>query len=601
MNTNAQENKPAIQILECGGVTPKGSVSLLCEVFSGDIRIVDDPYRVERRVNESGETELVETRVKDGPLKIAGTFQCEGLRNANKRVYPIGLWEKHTAKGSPLMEKIAARRCIGEIEHPANGVGHLRNTAVLVTNVTMGKLEADGTRKVYGEAEITDTPDGRIVRDLIRSNVKIGVSSRATGVVDEKGMVEESTFNPITWDIVANPSTPGAFPNVMKESVNESANTDECTVGIKSLVCENGDMRWQVIDPQGRVVRQVQLVRENTVSGDTNMASSKDRLKALTEQFQAHKDAALRESDPVKRSRLDSVLIDLSTSVAQLIKEDATLDASGGFLQDQITETRKALAEPVAETQPEFDSDDQLDEVRKTQVNGKTFHRPEVKGKSGQSRLGGLYASGARAENVEKRFDRRFGKKDDSVIPDSDQEHIMEEDGIDEVSQLDYANHLLELAKNELLEKEEVITALTEALEAQEAELAEALADADAAKKMLAEVTSSEDPKAKALKDVVENAIKENANLEPLRAILSAQPDIESVNKIVEAVAKPAKKTTATNESTLPTSNVKDSKDSQELRESSSNTVSNALVESVRRVVARRGEALTGNLRVRAN
>lgn len=513
-------NPNEIKLLESGAATPKGAVSLLCEMFSGDIRITDDPFKVERRVNESGETELIETRIKDGPLKIAGTFQCEGLRNANKRVYKLGLWEKHVKPGSPLMVKIQERRCIGEIEHPQNGVGHLRNTAILMTGLSMDKPGADGTRRVLGEAEITDTPDGRIVRDLLRSGVRIGVSSRATGVVDENGMVEEASFNPITWDVVANPSTPGAYPNVVKESVENLPNADESAPSrIKSFVCENGDLRWQVIDPQGRVVRQVQLVTENTAfSGDTNMASPKDRLKELTNQYQAH--AVLSESASVDRKHLDNVLLDLSSTVAALVKEDGTLASAADFLQGQISETRKKLAAPVVEKKKcDDDEDGDDDDDKKMKM-----------------------------------------KKDEASDEDTDGVEVSEDD---DMTELEYVQGLLAAANEELKAKDEVIGSLTEALEQQEKELEEALASADAAAKTLAEMTAANDPKAKALKDAIETSIRENANLEPLRAILESQTDINEVKKIADAVTKPAAKVVSETRKDLPGKDVKSTNESQ--------------------------------------
>jgi ABC-type transporter Mla subunit MlaD len=302
----------------------------------------------------------------------------------------------------------------------------------------------------------------------------------------------------------------------------------------------------------------VQLVTENTAfSGDTNMASPKDRLKDLTNQYQAH--AVLAESAGVDRKSLDSVLLDLSTTVASLVKEDGTLASAADFLQGQISETRRKLAQPapVVEKKKCDDDDDDDDMDKKS-------------------------------------------KKDEA----SDDTDDADGEEISEVDELEYVRGLLVAANEELKAKDEVINSLTEALEQQEKELEEALASVDAATKTLAEMTAAADPKAKALKEAIETSIRENTNLEPLRAILESQKDIESVKKIAEAVAKPAGETKPVSESRtdLPNKDVKSTNESQKSDSTASAAADKPKVFSIVESIAKkRAGTLGGSLRTAAS
>lgn len=159
---------------------------------------------------------------------LEGVFQRADTQNANKRVYPRGLWEKLCKPDSRMMAKIRERAMIGHVEHPKDGVTDLSKGAILITEV---KLQEDGT--VWGKCLVYNTPAGRLVQEYIDTGTKIGISSRGTGSVDSKGVVQED-YNCDTWDIVYNPSTPGAHPKPTRESeetaVNEPKQTTEKSV-----------------------------------------------------------------------------------------------------------------------------------------------------------------------------------------------------------------------------------------------------------------------------------------------------------------------------------------------------------------------------------
>jgi hypothetical protein len=104
------------------------------------------------------------------------------------------------------------RRALGELDHADDPVVNLKNVSHLITDIW-----ADN-EVVYGKIEILPTPMGNIARNLIESNVKIGISSRALGSVRSRGDADivQDDLHLICWDLVSEPSTPNAY--LMKEA-----------------------------------------------------------------------------------------------------------------------------------------------------------------------------------------------------------------------------------------------------------------------------------------------------------------------------------------------------------------------------------------------
>jgi len=143
---------------------------------------------------------------KSGPLKVRGIFQRADEANSNLRIYPQKVLESAVKS---LNEAIKERRLVGELDHPTYDMVKLSNASHLITNLWMEGKE------VIGEAEILPTPAGKVVQGLIEGGVKIGISSRGMGTLSE-GKSNFKTVNEdfklVTFDIVADPSTRGAYP-----------------------------------------------------------------------------------------------------------------------------------------------------------------------------------------------------------------------------------------------------------------------------------------------------------------------------------------------------------------------------------------------------
>jgi len=166
-----------------------------------------------------------------GVMCIRGTFQRAEEANHNKRVYPKAVLEGCVKS---LQEKLSGRELVGELDHPADGVVKLQNASHLIT-----KLEWKGN-DLIGEAEILPTPAGQIAKSLINAGVKIGISSRGMGTLSESSegaKIVNADYKMITFDLVADPSTKGAYPslaesrqhaldfveNVIKPAISEKA------------------------------------------------------------------------------------------------------------------------------------------------------------------------------------------------------------------------------------------------------------------------------------------------------------------------------------------------------------------------------------------
>jgi hypothetical protein len=140
-------------------------------------------------------------------LHLNGICIQGDIRNANQRVYSsqeIGRAVK------TLNEQISGGYSVcGELDHPADLKINLDRVSHIITKMWM-----DGPNG-YGKLKIIPTPMGQLVQTMFTSGVKLGVSSRGSGEVDDSGNVQG--FEIITVDIVAQPSAPGAYPTPVYE------------------------------------------------------------------------------------------------------------------------------------------------------------------------------------------------------------------------------------------------------------------------------------------------------------------------------------------------------------------------------------------------
>lgn len=155
------------------------------------------------------EVNLVESRDAAKNLFLAGRMMAAEQKNLNQRVYPRTEIEKAVALINEKCKEGAF--VMGELNHPDNLSIDLKNVSHIITEAWM-----DGDNAM-GKCKVLNTPSGQIVKNLIEGGVRLGVSSRGTGNVTNEGMVEDFQF--VTVDIVAQPSGPGCYPDVVREAV----------------------------------------------------------------------------------------------------------------------------------------------------------------------------------------------------------------------------------------------------------------------------------------------------------------------------------------------------------------------------------------------
>ena len=147
------------------------------------------------------------TEGKNGKdMKIQGVFMQAETKNRNGRVYPFGVLEKEVKRyNKELVEK---KRAFGELGHPEGPTVNLDRVSHLIE-----ELVPDG-KNIVGKAKILDTPNGKIVKELLNAGAKLGVSSRGMGTLEKKGntnYVKDDFYLATAGDIVADPSAPEAF------------------------------------------------------------------------------------------------------------------------------------------------------------------------------------------------------------------------------------------------------------------------------------------------------------------------------------------------------------------------------------------------------
>ena len=162
--------------------------------------------------------ELMTESAPDGKgknLYMKGIFVQGGVKNANQRVYPVD--EIAKAVESVGKQIKGGYSVLGELDHPDDLKINLDRVCHVITDMWM-----DGPNG-YGKLKILNTPMGQLVTTMLESGVKLGVSSRGSGNVNEStGHV--SDFDIVTVDIVAQPSAPNAYPKPVYEGLMNMKN-----------------------------------------------------------------------------------------------------------------------------------------------------------------------------------------------------------------------------------------------------------------------------------------------------------------------------------------------------------------------------------------
>lgn len=153
---------------------------------------------------------VVEGSGQGKDLYLKGICIQGGVKNANQRVYPVD--EISRAVKSVNEQIKTGYSVLGEVDHPDDLKINLDRVSHVITEMWM-----DGPNG-FGKMKILPTPMGQLIKTMLESGVKLGVSSRGSGNVNE-GSGTVSDFEIVTIDVVAQPSAPGAYPTPIYEGL----------------------------------------------------------------------------------------------------------------------------------------------------------------------------------------------------------------------------------------------------------------------------------------------------------------------------------------------------------------------------------------------
>lgn len=149
-------------------------------------------------------TEEEKRFVSNGGMILSGIMQMTETKNGNGREYQHATMVREVRNYQKLVKE---NRALGELDHPDDSVINLKNASHMVTAIWMED------KNVMGKIKVLDTPSGKILQELVNGGVTVGVSSRGMGSVREEmgRTIVEDDFQLICFDMVSEPSTPGAF------------------------------------------------------------------------------------------------------------------------------------------------------------------------------------------------------------------------------------------------------------------------------------------------------------------------------------------------------------------------------------------------------
>ena len=164
-------------------------------------------------------------RENNGKVIVKGVLQRANTKNQNGRIYPKDTLMREAKKY--FQNFIHQKRAMGELDHPESSVVNLANVSHNITEMDWNGDDLMGTVEVLG------TPAGNILKELFKSGIKLGISSRGMGSVEPVNEIGEDDtqevqpdFELIAFDFVSNPSTHGAFMYPMHEGVEHNIARD---------------------------------------------------------------------------------------------------------------------------------------------------------------------------------------------------------------------------------------------------------------------------------------------------------------------------------------------------------------------------------------
>lgn len=295
---------------------------------------------------------------KSGVLcTVKGPFAEINKKNRNNRVYSKSLWEK-AINSEYIKEMLSNRTLFGEADHPESRYEiSLPNVSHVIYDVWID----ENNELLMGEADILDTPAGRIVDTLVKYGAKIGISARASGSLiseEDYDVVAEDDYNLFTFDFVPNPG----FGSSRLDPVNESREHMEKSVkeSLKQQIEESNLNDLKIIktvlessEDKGFYGSLLERIEER-MSPEPEVVKPEPQQKPTQEptQEKSSKKKKVKKSEP-KVDREDTVLLleKAHRKNFDLEKENSGLKNSIKRLEDKVT----GLSSEVADYKRYFD------------------------------------------------------------------------------------------------------------------------------------------------------------------------------------------------------------------------------------------------------
>ena len=280
--------------------------------------------------------------------KLKGIFADykNGTRNAD-RLYTEDLWDNRVFGSEDVMEALNTKTLFGELDHPE---GDRCETLAQNAAITITKLEKKPEEGViYGEAEILDTPTGRIVKALADSGAQLGISSRGIGeeiMSEGRNIIDPETYDFITFDVVVTPANTKA-----RVSLTESKHLNKLTESLKKEVkeCETQNQLNQL----KTVLESINVDTKNTLLEEVNkkLKSLEPKVEVNSKLQELNQSLALNLIRK-KYTECNEQLNEALEAGKQLMEENTKLVEQNNFLQD----SRQTLKETIKNSNKEISS-----------------------------------------------------------------------------------------------------------------------------------------------------------------------------------------------------------------------------------------------------
>jgi len=294
-------------------------------------------------------------------MTVKGPFGKTEAKNKNDRIYTNALWDSILSKPD-IQDRLKERAVFGEADHPQTLFPALTRISHIVTALSLDKQ----SNQIMGEADVLDTPSGRIIKTIYDAGGKIGISSRGAGGLRTEGnkqIVDEKQYRFGGFDFVVEPSMDNAYPKRIQESVagilTESIDEVEKDVDyyqqILERICPDGNVRLESVDGQLCVLHEGQNLMESEAPTEapTNPSDTFREAEGVTQEANT-----FRSKEKFLLKRLQEM-------------REAYADLRKRMAQNPITE--QAVTESVEEgeiQQPQETPSDSLQAIQLEQHRG---------------------------------------------------------------------------------------------------------------------------------------------------------------------------------------------------------------------------------------